>query len=287
MSGLLGFVMRTRLGAIGAVALGALLPLLFWVSGGLLALITLRRGLTEVLIVLGAATAVLLPIHMALGTPMAVLQPLALIWLPVIALAQILRQSVSLAMTLQIGAVIATLAIVGFYVLHGDPAAFWQGTLQALAQALSGGQPGPEWQRAAAELAPRLTGLWVANMLGLVVLCVLLGRWWQAVLYNPGGFQSEFHALRFDRWFAGLGVAAVALSVLSPPGLLSDIGVVLGAVFLLQALAVAHALVALRGWHVGWLIGFYLLVPLLMRPLAVVGMADPFIDLRARLAPAA
>lgn len=284
---MLAFVMRTRLGAIGAVALGALLPLLFWVSGGLLALITLRRGLTEVLLVLAGATAVLLPLHWALGTPMAVLQPLALIWLPVIALAQILRQSLSLAMTLQIGALIAAVAIVGFYGLHGDPAAFWQGTLSALSEALSGGQPGPEWQRATSELAPRLTGLWVANMLGLVVLCLLLGRWWQAVLYNPGGFQGEFHTLRFDRWFAGLSLIAVAVSVMSPPGLLSDLGVVLGAVFLLQSIAIAHALVASRGLHTGWLVGFYLLTPLLMRPLALVGMADPFIDLRARLAPAA
>jgi hypothetical protein len=107
------------------------------------------------------------------------------------------------------------------------------------------------------------------------------------VLYNPGGFQGEFHALCFDRWFAGLSLIAVAVSVMSPPGLLSDLGVVLGAVFLLQSIAIAHALVASRGLHTGWLVGFYLLTPLLMRPLALVGMADPFIDLRARLAPAA
>ncbi|MEX0430879.1 hypothetical protein [Spiribacter insolitus] len=288
MQAFLAFVMRTRLGAIGVVALGALLPLLFWVSGGALALITLRRGLAEGAIVLAGATAVLVPIYAGLlGAPMAVLQPLALVWLPVMALAQILRSTVSLATTLQLGTLLAAAGVLAFYGLHGDPAAFWEGTLQAIASALTDGRPGPEWSQAAAQLAPRLTGLWVTNLLAVAFLCLLLGRWWQAVLYNPGGFRSEFHGLRFARWFAGLGVAAVLAGMFGPPGLVADVGLVIGAVFLLQALAVAHALVAARGWHVGWLVGFYLILPLLLRPVALLGLADTFVDFRARFAPAA
>jgi len=287
MSAFLGFVMRTRLGAIGVVALGAALPLLFWVSGGVLALITLRRGVIEALMVLAGASAVLLPIYaVVLGTPMAILQPLALIWMPVIALAQILRQSVSLPMTLQAGAILAAVGVVAFYGLHGDPAAFWQGTLQSLAQMLSGGQPGPEWEQAAAQLAPRLTGLWVSNMLAIATVCLLLGRWWQALLYNPGGFRSEFHTLRFAAWFAAVALLAVLGGWITGPGLLTDLGLVLGAMFLLQAMAVAHALVAQRGWHTGWLIGFYLILPLMLRPAAMLGVADAFVDFRARFAPA-
>lgn len=287
MSAFLAFVMRTRLGAIGVVALGAALPLLFWVSGGVLALITLRRGVIEALIVLAGASAVLLPIYaVLLGTPAAILQPLALIWLPVIALAQVLRQTVSLPLTLQTGTLLAVLGVAAFYGLHGDPAAFWKDTLQSLAQMLSGGQPGPEWQQAAAQLAPRLTGLWVSNMLAIATVCLLLGRWWQALLYNPGGFRSEFHGLRFASWFAGLALVAVAGGLLTGPGLVADLGLVLGAVFLLQALAVAHALVARRGWHVGWLVGFYLILPLMLRPVAMLGLADTFVDFRARFAPA-
>ena len=286
MSGFLAFVMRSRLSAIGVVSLGAVLPLLFWVSGAVLALVTLRRGLAEALIVLGGAAAVLLPLYaLLLGSPAAILQPLALIWVPVMALAQILRQTVSLAWTLQIGALLAAGAVLGFHGIHGDPAAFWEQTLQALARALSGGEPGAEWQQAAARLAPRLTGLWVVNMLGIAVGCLLLGRWWQAVLYNPGGFRDEFHGLRFAAWFAVLGLAAVAGGLAGGPGLLADLGTVLGAVFLLQALAVVHALAARRGWHVGWLIGFYLILPLLLRPVAMLGLVDTFVNFRARLAP--
>ncbi len=286
MSGFLAFVMRTRMGAIGVVSLGAVLPLLFWLSGAVLALITLRRGLAEAGLVLAGSAAILVPLYaLLLGSPMAILQPLALIWVPVIALAQILRQTVSLAWTLQIGALLAAAAVLGFHVIHGDPTLFWEQTLQALARVLSGGNPGLEWQQAAAQLAPRLTGLWVMNMLGIAVGCVLLGRWWQAVLYNPGGFRDEFQSLRFATWFAGLGLAAVAGGIASGPGLFADLGTVLGAVFLFQALAVVHSLARQRGWHAGWLVGFYLLLPLLMRPVALLGLADTFVDFRARLAP--
>ncbi len=280
--------MRSRAGAIGVVALGALMPLLFWVSGAVLGLVTLRRGLAEgVLITLGA-TAILLPVYaLMIGTPMAILQPMGLIWLPVLALSQILRQTVSLAATLQAAGLIAAVGVLVFYGLHGDPALFWQGTLRSVAEVFSGGSPGPEWQLAAEQLAPRLTGLWIANMLGIVVLCLLLARWWQAVLYNPGGFREEFHSLRFARWFAILALAAIAGGIFSPPGLIADLATVIGAVFLLQALAVVHAVALARGWHVGWLVGVYLLLPLMLRPMALLGLADTFGDFRARFAPKA
>mgnify|MGYP000518135081 CR=1 FL=1 len=280
--------MRTRLGAIGVMALGVVVPLLFWVSGGVLALITLRRGLAEAAIVLAGATAVLVPIYAGLlGAPMAVLQPLALVWLPVMALAQILRATVSLAATLQIGTLLAAAGVLAFYALHGDPAAFWEGTLQAIADALTGGQPGPEWNQAVSRLAPRLTGLWATNLLAVAVLCLLLGRWWQAVLYNQGGFRSEFHGLRFAPWFGALGLLAALAAGFAPAGLIADLGVVIAAAFLLQALAVAHALAAARNWHGGWLVGFYLILPLLLRPIALLGLADTFVDFRARFAPSA
>jgi len=121
-------------------------------------------------------------------------------------------------------------------------------------------------------------------MLGIVLLCLLLGRWWQAVLYNPGGFREEFHSLRLTRWFAGLVLALVVGSMVTPPGIVSDLASVMGAVFLLQTLAVMHAIAAMRGWHVGWLIGAYLILPLMLRPAALLGLADSFVDFRARAA---
>jgi hypothetical protein len=286
MRALLEFAMRSRLAAVALVALGALVPLLFWLSAGLLALITLRRGLAESALVLAGATAALAPVYaVMLGTPLAVLQPLALVWLPVMGLAQVLRVRVSLETTIQVGALVAAGAVIAFYGLYGDPSVFWRQILEMLSQQLIAGPPGEGWNQTVDQLAPRLTGLWVTNVLAIALLCLLLGRWWQAMLYNPSGFRREFHALQLSPWFAAIAAAAVIAGLFSAPGLVADLGTILGAVFILQAVAVAHAVVARRGWHIGWLVGFYLVLPVMLRPAMVIGLADPAINFRARLAP--
>jgi hypothetical protein len=288
MQGILAFAMRSRAAAIGMVALGALMPLLLWLGAGILALITLRRGLGEGAVILAGATAVLLPVYaLLIGAPMAVLQPVALIWLPVVGMAQVLRTTVSLAAAVQAGALIAVGAVAVLYGLYGDPAAFWTRILEGVGAQLFAESPGEGWNQMVEQLAPRLTGLWITNVLMVAVLCLLLGRWWQAMLYNPGGFRREFYELRFPLWFAGVAGAAVLASIMTPPGLFADLGTVLGAVFVLQAVAVAHALVARRGWSTGWLVGFYLVLPLLLRPAVLIGLVDTIMDFRARHAPGA
>ncbi|MEZ5581549.1 MAG: hypothetical protein R3F37_01040 [Candidatus Competibacteraceae bacterium] len=47
-------------------------------------------------------------------------------------------------------------------------------------------------------LAPMVVGLIFANGLASLLCGLLLGRWWQALLFNPGGFSREFHELRLD-----------------------------------------------------------------------------------------
>jgi hypothetical protein len=78
-----------------------------------------------------------------------------------------------------------------------------------------------EAQREEAGVAPlgmrAPTETLLAGMLGtangaLSFLCLVLARAWQAGLYNPGGFGTEFRALRFPPAVVlGLTAAAVAL----------------------------------------------------------------------------
>ena len=44
----------------------------------------------------------------------------------------------------------------------------------------------------------------------LAVLLLMTARWMQALLFNPGGFRTEFHGLRIERHVA-LGLIAAAL----------------------------------------------------------------------------
>src|SRR5690606_23988565 len=52
--------------------------------------------------------------------------------------------------------------------------------------------------RLEALITPVLTGLMAALLQIVSLLCLMLGRYWQSVLYNPGGFGLEFRALRLS-----------------------------------------------------------------------------------------
>jgi hypothetical protein len=88
MEGLARFIMRGRLAAIAVVAVSALVPFLLWLSGGALALVTLRRGLGEGALVAGVAAGVLAAAAAAMGWTVEVaLQPGLQLWLPLVLLA--------------------------------------------------------------------------------------------------------------------------------------------------------------------------------------------------------
>jgi hypothetical protein len=129
----------------------------------------------------------------------------------------------------------------------------------------------------------------IAGLLGLMntiscVSCLLLARWWQALLYNPGGFRAEFHALRFSPQVSSVLVAL--LLMISAVGQDYRPWAVLFAVPLCAAgLGLVHARVAYRGQGAVYLTLFYLLwifldpVKLIVLGLAVI---DSWVDFRSR-----
>jgi len=129
----------------------------------------------------------------------------------------------------------------------------------------------------------------IAGMLGLMnaigcVLCLLLGRWWQSVLYNPGGFRQEFHSIRFSP--AASSALVVLTLLISTYGLEYRPWAVLFAVPLsIAGVSFIHARVAHRKQGPGWLTVFYMLWAVLDPvKLIVVGIAiaDSWVDFRSR-----
>ena len=117
-------------------------------------------------------------------------------------------------------------------------------------------------------------------MTGLI--SVFLARSWQAQMFNPGGFQQEFHKLRLGKSVA-LGVLVVAgLSLLTDWVFLSDVVVVLLATMMIQGLAVLHGIVKIRGMSGGWLTGTYLMMilPHTSALVGALGIADNWLNIR-------
>ena len=280
MTGLAAFVMRGRFQALLVTVLGAGSLLFCWISAAVLALVTLRKGAGEGAWLLFWA---LLPA----GTLVYVYGdsgPLALL-LSVMVLALVLRSTVNLPLAVlacvPVG-VVTGLVLVGFSAAYLEQIATYFGEfLAGLEEQLSqGGQ-----QVALA----RPTSLQIAGMLGAgtamsAVLCLLMARYWQAALYNPGGFGEEFRAL----YYPPLVAVALALGLIALASLGAEYrtwAVICALPLSFAGLALVHARAASRGQGKGWLIGFYL-VWLLFDPVKLLvvfaAIADSWFNFRQR-----
>jgi hypothetical protein len=292
MRGVASFVMRGRWQATVIIVVGALLPLLNVFSGAALALVTLRRGSREGLrLMLMSAALACIPFAVMTASVAPALGLLALFWAPLWVLATALRVTVSLADALRLAVLIAALALLGFNGYVGDATAWGRALLeQVLTPLLTPLGLTERDPQGVAQLfdymAPLVLGLLFANTLASLLCCLLLGRWWQALLYNPGGFRREYHELRLGRptTLVALLICGLALTFRTP--WLLAWSLLLMVIYTLQGLAVAHGIVAKAGLARSWLVGLYVLaffaLPQMLVLLCLLGASDAWGDFRAR-----
>jgi hypothetical protein len=252
MKGLAAFVMRGRFQALMVTVAGAGSLLFCWISAAVVALVTLRKGAGAGVWLLAWA---LLPSGALLyaygdSGPLTLLVGTTL-------LAAVLRSTVNLPLALLVSVPVGALTGLGLVAFGGEyldqiVTVFGQflGTMEQ--QLSQGGEP---------VVLVRPDALQVAGMLGAgtaasSALCLLLARYWQAALYNPGGFGQEFRALYYPPVVtAALALGAVALA--SGGAQYRTWAMICVVPLALAGLALVHARAAWRGQGKGWLAGFY------------------------------
>jgi hypothetical protein len=273
------FTMRGRMQATLVVVGSAALPLLFWLSAASGALVLLRRGLHETLGILAWA---LLPalVWWFLGDP-----SLLLILLGTLVLAQVLRATGSWVWVLLASVVVAGLFAL---ILSATSAelikALTDGVREVLPQLVGQGEMTAEQLAGFQDsLKPILTGIMAASMQVVCVLCLILARYWQAELYNLGGFGREFRALRLP-WPVAL---ALLSGVILGPRLAAPLAVmapICTVPLLFAGLALGHGLIEMKRLSSFWLIGMYIAVLLLGNLVCLLAVVDGLFDFRGRLA---
>ncbi|MEJ2567081.1 MAG: DUF2232 domain-containing protein [Gammaproteobacteria bacterium] len=297
MQAIARYVMRGRLQAVLVTAVTALLSLLLpplnYISSAVVGLVTLRKGWSEGLIVIagaGVATAVFAvltpvdPYHADLVA--------AAIWVPVWVLAIVLRYTVSLSATVGSAGIIGAVVVIGTYLVLDDPAQSWRNIMGRIV-ALAKQQDEPVVANSLGQMlehaAPHLTGMLIGALVLGLTLSLFLARWWQALLFNPGGFSREFRKLRLSRNFALLTVVALAVSMVAPQWpaeVAANVLIVLVVVYLMHGMGLVHGIVAAKGLHVGWLIAVYVatfILPQSTLLLAAGAFADSWLDIRKRI----
>ncbi len=275
--------------------LSLILPPLSILSAAVVALVTLRQGPREgVLVIVLATFACTVLAAIAFGQVIPVIGFVLLMWLPVWVLGLLLRSNRALGSTLAAALVLGLLLLAAQYLQNQDPVAVWKELLQPLVTSMVESQIiVTDQSEALIDLAARwMPGGIVVGFVLQSMAALLLARWWQAVMYNPGGFREEFHGLRMPRAVALVTLLVLVLKLFASESLfVTYLYMLLLTAWFIQGLAVVHAVCHQLKLNVAWLVGVYgmMLFALVytVTTLAIVGFADAWADFRSRLSPRA
>ncbi len=303
MSGLLSYIASGRVQAATASSLCAVASLKFpplsYLSGAVIGVMTLRYGVAEgALMIVGSGAIAGVISWLLLSTALPALAFAVATWIPVWLLAALLRVTRAQGRMLTGASALGALMVVVFHIAVSDAAPWWRDLLNGLflAGAERGGlqlEPAQiEQLRVVIDtVSGYMTGIIAAGTVLGLVLTVMLARWWQAALDNRGAFAREFRVLRLPRRFGLVAAAVLALAMLANEatgGIAGELVWIVVVAYLLQGLAVIHAIVAGRARAPLWLFGSYLLFGLLPVQgglvLAMLGYADEWLGLRRRFA---
>lgn len=280
-------VARPRNAVLGLAA-SLLLPFAQVISGTLMALLVLQQG-PALSAVQGLAAAVILAvISLLVSAPVTqVLVNAVIIWVPVILLAALMRRTRSMTLALQVAALVALVVTLAFYLVLGDPAAWWSEVLADVVVAFRemGLERHAEALSAQREVvAGQMTTLVVLTGWTLYVMVVLLGYAVWRTLPDKGSAHGRFCDLNLGRVLALTMAVSSVLAMLTGSAWLQNLAFVAFMMFWLQGLAIIHWLHAERAMPVLVVILAYALLPflnaLLLMALAVVGYIDAWFEFR-------
>ena len=299
MQALARYIMRGRVQAIGSVVSLALLsivfpPFIILTTAGV-ALVTLVHGYREGLInVLVSAAIFAVITGVALYQPELAIEVTYKYWLPVWFFASIILTRTSMSLAIAVAGTLSCLLVLGFYLL-ADPAAYWYEVINkdfipVLKTLGFDIQDGPKADQYWLFLSKIMTGSTLASFLALQTVSLLLARWWQALLYNPGGFAQEFRQLRFGKLAANVALVIIVFALATANELAFNLFFIAIVLMMFQGLAVVHSLVAKCKLSPSLLTGVYILMLFTMLQgaiglllIALIGLLDNWLNLRFRL----
>lgn len=282
--------MKGPLAASLSAAIYAILALVFApflvITGAIVCLSALRHGdwagLKVVIFASLASGAVFfLVMH---GSSLAIVLSVALV--PLLVLAAILRRTKRQGLTLTAAGGFALAYAVFMRLTLENVHAYWAERLTTFSEAVTS-QGGRFLEADELSLvAGMMHGSTIVLVMMFLVGSLMLGRWWQSALYNPGGFGTEYRELVLPRPLLPIAAAVSVISLMKVggTGLSGDVLLVLMVLFALQGLAVVHSRMKQKDLPVAILVATYIFLILLPHILGVVmaflGIVDQVIDFR-------
>ncbi len=277
-------VLRPQNAVLG-LAVTLLLPAPQLTSGVIMVLLVLAQGTRLAVIEALIAAAVLLTVSLLFGVSIVSMTALIVgTWVPVLLLAMLLLVARSLTLTMQVSVIVTVVALLGFYVVVDDPAAFWQPYVLQMTELARQNNLQLNTELFSAEVMTISAALafWMLYIIGLLLGYALYRR-----LPRETGEFGRFRDLNFGRVIALTLALASVLAFLVDVASLQNVAFVLFVMFWVQGLAIVHWLHGQGMLPLAALIAVYALLPflqvLLMTALAVFGYTDAWFEFRRRM----
>ncbi|MFK7890321.1 MAG: DUF2232 domain-containing protein [Granulosicoccus sp.] len=262
-------------------------------SAAVVAFVALRHGEMAAVKVAGSCLLLLVLVSLILyGSALHIPLIAVIYWLPAIVAAFLLARTVRLEISIIAIVLFGLVAVVAFVMLVGNVTDFLQNqfleaTRLATEQSESGASmiTDEQQQTIVERVAWVIPGAFGVSVMSIALGALFLARSWQAELFNPGGFQKEFHGLKLGRSVSLAAVLVIALAMMQGGQLSGAVAMVIIFGLFLQGLAVVHSLVKQRQMNRLWLHGMYifvLLLPHTLLLLAALGLTDNLFNLRGK-----
>ena len=129
-----------------------------------------------------------------------------------------------------------------------------------------------------------LAGFFAVGQTYAMILFLVLARWWQSSLYNPGGFGEEFHQLRLSPQMSMGLVVVIVLCYASGNVYITRYIPLLTVPLLVAAVGLSHWFMARKHLTGGWVFMFYVVLILMFQLvyplLASLALMDSWFNLR-------
>jgi len=275
------FAMKGPRNAAGAAFVACLVPMMFWLSAALVALVTLRHGASK-----GANVFIWAAIP-GLGWWLGLQDPTALVVLmTTFALAQVLRVSVSMRRTLLSGFGLSVAIGVLMPILFPEVIEKLMMLTEEIRKQLAADAEIEMTSELLSSFQALLVASCAASFYAMSVVSLFLARSWQSALYNPGGWRNEFHQLRL----APMDVMLITIALLVGPNIgLDGYVLVFSALvpFVLCGFALVHGLVGKKNLGGHWMVGFYafviILFPTFLAIVMLLALLDSVVDIRSKV----
>ena len=281
------YLLKTRIHGIFTISALSLLslfisPLSYFISGAPMGLLALRKGPRTGLQVACGCLLLTILMAMALGAQTGI--PVAFmvsVWLPVILCATILRRTQSQGLTVLCAGGAGAIVTAYIYLVLDEIQAWWQDWFARWKEYATSGETASQLEQINESITPLLSAFITSGFVFSLITTLLLARWWQSALFNPGGFRQEFYSLRLPRALlfpALLGLCALLLAAENAPVLVRDMVILMLILYLYQGLSVIHGAVHGRPLSrlmlTGLYISFFLLPHAVLMFVSCVGIVN-------------